>query len=81
MDTIREVLIKRSKVCIESQQKKNLKSLESSLRKTQSYRCDRCRDMTFVVVGDEAIGSRLIEMSKDYLVKMKGRKMNYRIYG
>ena len=30
---------------------------------------------------DEAIGSRLIEMSKDYLVEIKGKKMNYRIYG
>lgn len=30
---------------------------------------------------DEAIGSRLIEMSKDYLVEMKGRKLNFRVYG
>ncbi|MGL5718787.1 MAG: ATP-binding protein, partial [Paraclostridium sp.] len=30
---------------------------------------------------DEAIGSRLVEMSKDYLVQMKGRKLNYRVYG
>ncbi|MGL5439837.1 MAG: DNA replication protein, partial [Filifactoraceae bacterium] len=29
---------------------------------------------------DEAIGSRLIEMSKDYLVVMKGKKLNYRVY-
>lgn len=29
---------------------------------------------------DEAIGSRLIEMSKDYLVTIKGKKLNYRIY-
>ena len=32
-----------------------MQSLEGSLRKTQSYRCDRCRDMTFVVLGDVAI--------------------------
>ncbi|MDB8809299.1 ATP-binding protein [Romboutsia sp. 1001216sp1] len=30
---------------------------------------------------DEAIGSRIIEMSKDYLVSVKGKKLNYRIYG
>ncbi|MEG0578195.1 MAG: DNA replication protein, partial [Bacilli bacterium] len=30
---------------------------------------------------DEAIGSRLIEMSKDYMVKIKGKNLNYRIYG
>lgn len=30
---------------------------------------------------DEAIGSRLIEMSRDYLVELKGRKLNYRFYG
>ena len=30
---------------------------------------------------DEAIGSRVVEMSKDYLVEIKGKKLNYRIYG
>lgn len=30
---------------------------------------------------DEAIGSRLIEMSKDYMIKIKGKNLNYRIYG
>ena len=30
---------------------------------------------------DEAIGSRLIEMSRDYLVELKGKKLNFRIYG
>ncbi|MDB8804790.1 DnaA ATPase domain-containing protein [Romboutsia sp. 1001216sp1] len=30
---------------------------------------------------DEAIGSRLIEMSKNYLVKISGKKLNFRIYG
>ena len=30
---------------------------------------------------DEAIGSRIIEMSKEYLVEIKGKKLNYRIYG
>ena len=29
---------------------------------------------------DEAVGSRLYEMSRDYLVKMEGKKLNYRIY-
>lgn len=29
---------------------------------------------------DEAIGSRLVEMSESYRVEMKGRKLNYRIY-
>jgi DNA replication protein DnaC len=30
---------------------------------------------------DEAVGSRIIEMGKGYLVVMKGKKLNYRIYG
>lgn len=30
---------------------------------------------------DEALGSRIIEISKDYRVELKGRKLNYRIYG
>lgn len=30
---------------------------------------------------DEAIGSRLYEMSKNSLVIMKGKKLNYRLYG
>lgn len=30
---------------------------------------------------DEAIASRIIEMSKDYLVSVKGKRLNYRIYG
>lgn len=30
---------------------------------------------------DEAVGSRIIEMGKGNLVAMKGKKMNYRIYG
>lgn len=29
---------------------------------------------------DEAIGSRMIEMSKDYIIEMKGKKLNYRLY-
>ncbi len=30
---------------------------------------------------DEALGSRLIEMSKDHLVGIRNKKLNYRIYG
>lgn len=30
---------------------------------------------------DEAIGSRLYEMSKDYVAELQGDKLNYRIYG
>lgn len=30
---------------------------------------------------DEAVGSRLYEMSKDYVAEMIGEKLNYRIYG
>jgi DNA replication protein DnaC len=30
---------------------------------------------------DEAIGSRIVEMCKEYLVEIKGKKLNYRIYG
>lgn len=30
---------------------------------------------------DEAIGSRLYEMSKNHMVTMKGNKLNYRVYG
>ena len=29
---------------------------------------------------DEAIGSRILEMTKDYGIELKGRKLNYRIY-
>ena len=30
---------------------------------------------------DEAIGSRILEMAKDYNMELKGGKLNYRIYG
>ena len=30
---------------------------------------------------DEAIGSRLIEMSKGYGIEIRGKRLNYRIYG
>lgn len=30
---------------------------------------------------DEAIGSRIYEMSKNYVVTMKGKKLNYRLHG
>ncbi|WP_042274742.1 hypothetical protein [[Clostridium] dakarense] len=30
---------------------------------------------------DEAIGSRLIEMCKGYRVEIRGKRLNYRIYG
>ncbi|MGL6105780.1 ATP-binding protein [Romboutsia sp.] len=30
---------------------------------------------------DEAIGSRLVEMSGEYLIEFKGKRLNYRIYG
>ena len=30
---------------------------------------------------DEAVGSRLYEMSKDYVAEIVGKKLNYRIYG
>lgn len=30
---------------------------------------------------DEAVGSRLLEMSRGFVVELKGRKLNYRIYG
>lgn len=30
---------------------------------------------------DEAIGSRLMEMCGSCLVEMKGKRLNYRIYG
>ena len=41
--------------------------------------CEKCVD-DFLDI-DEAIGSRLIEMSKDYLVQMKGKRLNFRVYG
>ncbi|CEP41773.1 ATP-binding protein [Paraclostridium sordellii] len=41
--------------------------------------CEKSADELLDI--DEAIGSRLIEMSKDYLVEMKGRKLNFRVYG
>ena len=30
---------------------------------------------------DEALGSRLIEMSKDRVVELRGKELNYRVYG
>ena len=30
---------------------------------------------------DEALGSRLIEMSKGRVVELRGRELNYRMYG
>lgn len=30
---------------------------------------------------DEAIGSRIYEMSKDYVVTIQGKELNYRVYG
>jgi DNA replication protein DnaC len=30
---------------------------------------------------DEAIGSRLYEMSKNYLITLEGKKLNYRLHG
>lgn len=30
---------------------------------------------------DEAVGSRIYEMSKDYVVSIKGSELNYRVYG
>lgn len=41
--------------------------------------CEKCVDELLDI--DEAIGSRLIEMSKDYLIIMKGMKLNFRVYG
>ncbi|WP_122639527.1 ATP-binding protein [Romboutsia sp. Marseille-P6047] len=29
---------------------------------------------------DEALGSRIIEMSKDHIIELRGKKLNYRIY-
>ena len=39
------------------------------------------KDIDELINIDEAIGSRLYEMSKSYIVTMKGQKLNYRIYG
>ena len=54
----------------------------------KSIEKDRCNSIMFMgQVGSGkthlslAIGSRLIEMSKSYLVKISGKKLNYRIYG
>jgi DNA replication protein DnaC len=30
---------------------------------------------------DEALGSRLVEMSKGRVVELRGRELNYRMYG
>ena len=39
------------------------------------------KGMEELVEIDEAIGSRLIEMCKDNVLEMKGKRLNYRIYG
>ena len=41
--------------------------------------CEKCIEELLDI--DKAIGSRLIEMSKDYLVQMKGKRLNFRVYG
>ncbi|MBP3928336.1 hypothetical protein HF520_00990 [Romboutsia sp. CE17] len=30
---------------------------------------------------DEALGSRLMEMTKDRVVELRGKELNYRVYG
>lgn len=40
--------------------------------------CEKCMEELLDI--DEAIGSRVYEMSKNYLVEIKGRKLNFRIY-
>ena len=39
------------------------------------------KDVEELLDIDEAIGSRLIEMAKDYMFVMRGRKLNFRVYG
>jgi DNA replication protein DnaC len=42
---------------------------------SSEYTADKLLDF------DEAIGSRIIEMCKDYLVQFEGRENNYRLRG
>lgn len=37
-------------------------------------------DINSLLNIDEAIGSRILEMSKNYIVELKGQKLNYRLY-
>ena len=39
---------------------------------------EKCGDDLLQI--DEAIGSRILEMTKDCNIELKGRKLNYRIY-
>ena len=39
------------------------------------------KDVEELLDIDEAIGSRLVEMGKDYMVVIRGRKLNFRVYG
>lgn len=39
------------------------------------------KDLEELLDVDKDIGSRLIEMSNDYLVETKGRQLNFRVYG
>jgi len=53
--SIKEILTQRTQTFIENQQKKNLEKSENSLREKTKYRCNKCRDLTFIIEGDVAI--------------------------
>ncbi|XTR38733.1 hypothetical protein ACQQ2T_04965 [Paraclostridium tenue] len=52
------------------------KIFEENIDLINGIACD-CREIRIY----EDIGGRLIEMSKDYLVQMKGKMLNFRVYG
>ena len=65
---------KRMKNFIENQQLKNWNQSEESLenlKKVNEYRCTKCRDMTFIIVNDEAIPyeCRALRQAEDILKK------------
>lgn len=52
------------------------KIFEENIGLINGIACD-CREIRIY----EYIGGRLIEMSKDYLVQIKGKMLNFRVYG
>ncbi|MVO75613.1 DNA replication protein [Paeniclostridium sordellii] len=71
--------MKRNKNFIESQQKKSLKNLKSSLKKTQSYNCDKCRDLTFILDGDVAVSCDCRSLRQtESILKLSGISEEFR---
>lgn len=84
--SIKEILTKRTQTIIENQQKKNLEKSENSLRDKTKYRCNKCRDLTFIIEWDIAIPCEcralreVEEALKSSGISAKFRKKTFEIF-